>query len=258
MDAKDLTDVIYEVEDHVAWIAINRPERFNSTRNHTIDELISCFRAAWDDARVGVVVLTAVGDRSFCPGHDQKEGEKDPYLRETNVLQHLIRDIPKPVIASVNGVAVGGGHVLHVLCDLTIAAEHARFGQVGPRVGSFDASYGASLLARVAGEKRAREMWFLNDLYDAATAERWGLVNRVVPGPELRIETKRIAQQLLTKSPTALRMLKHALNANSEPAVGYVAWDALALYRQTAESKEGEVAYAEKRMPDYTRWLSGR
>src|SRR5205085_4725442 len=183
-------------------------------------ELIFCFRSAWDDVGVGVVVLTGSGDRSFCPGHDQKEREADPYLRETNVLHHLIRDIPKPVIAAVNGVAVGGGHVLHVLCDLTIAAESATFGQVGPRVGSFDGGFGTAYLARVVGEKRAREIWFRCRRYDAATAERWGLVNEVVPGERLRETVRAWADDMLALSPTALRFLKQSFNADTEHIAG--------------------------------------
>jgi naphthoate synthase len=250
MPTDELADVLYEVDDRVAWITINRPERFNSTRNRTIDELIACFLRAWDEPGVGVVVLTAVGDRSFNPGHDQKEGETDPYLRETHHLQQIIRDIPKPVIASVNGVAVGGGHVLHTLCDLTIAADTARFGQVGPKVGSFDASAGP-LLARIIGEKRAREMWMLNEPIDAQTALQWGLVNRVVPPGELHSETRKMAENLLAKSPTALRVLKHSFNANSNSALGYVGWDALAMYRETSEATEGERAYQEKRPTNF-------
>ena len=250
MTAEHLTDVLYEVEDRVAWITIDRPERFNSTRNNTIDELVGCFLRAWDDPSVGVVVLTAVGDKAFNPGHDQKEGEADPYLRETHHLHSVIRDIPKPVIAGVNGVAVGGGHVLHSICDLTIAADTARFAQVGPKVGSFDASAGP-YLARVIGQKRAREMWMLNEVISAETALSWGLVNKVVPQAQLRAEIRSTADKLLAKSPTALRVLKHAFNADAPPATGYVGWDALALYRQTPESVEGEKAFNEKRPTNF-------
>ena len=189
---EDFTDVIYAVEeDTFAVITINRPERMNAFRGRTVDELLSAFKHAWADRRVAAVILTGAGERAFCAGGDVKEraetgsyGPTEWGMFEIERLHRMIRDIPKPVIAAVNGVAVGGGHVLHVLCDLSIAAEHARFGQSGPRVGSFDAGFGAPYLARVVGEKRARQIWFLLDQYDAATAERWGLVNRVVPAAE--------------------------------------------------------------------------
>src|SRR3954465_2503882 len=189
----ELTDVSYEVEDGLAWITIDRPDRMNAFRARTIDELIHCFKRAWADGEVGVVCLTGVGDRAFSTGGDQKQraetgdyGPSESGLFEIEYLHRLIREIPKPVIAMVNGYAIGGGHVLHLLCDLSIAADHARFGQVGPRVGSFDAGFGTAYLARVVGEKRAREIWFLCRQYDAETAERWGLVNAVAPAAELR------------------------------------------------------------------------
>ena len=187
------TDVTYEVADEsYAIITINRPERMNAFRGRTVDELLSAFKHAWADSRVAAVILTGAGHRAFCVGGDVKQraetgkyGETERGTFEIGGFHRLIRDIPKPVIAAVNGAAIGGGHVLHVLCDLSIAAEHARFGQAGPRVGSFDAGFGSAYLARVVGEKRAREIWFLLDQYDAATAERWGLVNKVVPADEL-------------------------------------------------------------------------
>src|SRR3954454_16619372 len=180
----ELTDVTYTVEDAVAVVTINRPDRMNSFRGRTVDELIFCFKTAWASKGVAAVVLTGAGDKAFCAGGDVKEraetgsyGETEWGTFEIERLHRIIRDIPKPVIAAVNGVAIGGGHVLHVLCDLTVAASHATFGQSGPRVGSVDAGVGSAYLARVVGEKRARQLWFLLDRIDAETAERWGLVN---------------------------------------------------------------------------------
>ena len=200
----DLTDTQYEVQDGLAWITIDRPERMNAFRARTVDELIDLLTRAWADAAVGVICLTGAGDRAFCAGGDQKQraqtgdyGPSSSGLFEIERLHRLIRDVPKPVIAAVNGVAIGGGHVLHVLCDLTIAAEHATFGQIGPRVGSFDAGFGSAYLARVVGEKRAREIWFRCRQYDAATAERWGLVNTVVPAERLREEVRTCADDML-------------------------------------------------------------
>jgi 2-ketocyclohexanecarboxyl-CoA hydrolase len=207
----ELTDVRYEVERGLAWITIDRPERMNAFRARTVDELIGCLKRAWASPEVGVVCLTGAGERAFCTGGDQKQraetgdyGPSESGLFEVENLHRLIREIPKPVIAAVNGFAIGGGHVLHVLCDLTIASDNAVFGQTGPRVGSFDAGFGTAYLARVVGEKRAREIWLLCRQYDAETAERWGLVNRVVPAAELRDEVRRWAAEMLALSPTAL------------------------------------------------------
>ncbi|TMC49924.1 MAG: 1,4-dihydroxy-2-naphthoyl-CoA synthase [Chloroflexi bacterium] len=260
IDAAELTDVTYVVDQGLAWVTINRPERLNAFRGRTVDELIRCFKAAWTDHRVGVVALTGAGDRAFCAGGDQKQrqqtgdyGPTESGLLEVEQLHRLIRDIPKPVIAAVNGVAVGGGHVLHLLCDITIAAEHATFGQAGPRVGSFDAGFGSAYLARVIGEKRAREVWFLCRRYDAATMERWGLVNAVVPATRLGDEVRRWADEMLALSPTALRVLKHSFNADSEAVagIGSIAFDALSLYVGTDEAREGNTAFVEKRQPDF-------
>jgi naphthoate synthase len=257
-----LTDVAYEVERGLAWITINRPERYNAFRAHTVDELIACFKAAWADASVGVVVLTGAGDKAFCAGGDQKQreetgdyGPSESGLFEIETLHRVIRDIPKPVIAAVNGIAIGGGHVLHVLCDLTIAAEHARFGQAGPRVGSFDAGFGSAYLARILGDKRAREVWYLCRQYDAATMLNWGLVNAVVPGAELRAEVRRWADEILEKSPTALRFLKHSFNADSESiaGIGTLSFAGLDLFLETPESHEGTLAFAAKRKPDFSK-----
>jgi naphthoate synthase len=263
MEPDEFTDVRYEVERGLAWITIDRADRFNAFRARTVDELIRAFKAAWADKSVGVVAITGAGDQAFCAGGDQKQrqetgdyGPSESGLFEVETLHRLIRDLPKPVIAAVNGVAVGGGHVLHVLCDLTIAADHARFGQAGPRVGSFDAGFGSAYLARILGEKRAREVWYLCRLYDAATMERWGLVNRVVPKAELRAEVRRWADEMLAKSPTALKVLKHSFNADSEAiaGIGGMAFDALELFVQTDEAKEGVRAFNERRAPDFSKY----
>ncbi len=258
---QEFTDVTMVVEeDSFAVITINRPERFNAFRGRTVDELIAAFRYAWADHRVAAVILTGAGERAFCAGGDVKEraetgsyGETESGLFEIQQLHTLMRAIPKPVIAAVNGVAVGGGHVLHVLADLSIASSTARFGQSGPRVGSFDAGYGSAYLARVVGEKRARQIWFLLDLYDADTAERWGLVNEVVPPDELMDKAKEYARKIASYSPTALRFLKHSFNADSDHlgGIGNVAFAGLDLFVDTDEAKEGARAFAEKRPPDF-------
>jgi naphthoate synthase len=258
--ARPLDDVRYETEHGVAWITIARPHRYNAFRGQTVDELMHCFKLAWADTDVGVVVLTGEGERAFCAGGDQKQraetgdyGPTDYGLFEVEQLHRIIRAIPKPVIAAVNGVAIGGGHVLHVLADITIAADHAIFGQNGPRVGSFDAGFGTSYLARVVGEKRAREIWFLCRRYDAETAERWGLVNRVVPLAELRAEVRRWADEILALSPTALRFLKQSFNADSEhiAGVGSLAFSGLHQFVDSDEAREGVEAFAAKRSPDF-------
>ncbi len=261
MNLSELTDVVYEVDRGLAWITINRPDRFNSFRGRTIDELLRCFKAAWADKTVGVVAFTGAGDKAFCAGGDQKQrqetgdyGPTETGLFEVESVHRIIREIPKPVIAAVNGVAVGGGHVLHFLCDLTIAAEHARFGQAGPRVGSYDAGFGSAYLARIVGDKRAKEIWYLCRVYDAATMERWGLVNKVVPLSELKAEVRRWADELLDKSPYALRALKHSFHADTESiaGIGGMAFDSLDLFVKTPEAREGVEAFNEKRKPDFT------
>lgn len=263
MKIEELTDVRYEVDRGLAWITINRPERYNAFRARTIDELIFAFKCAWADRSVGVIALTGAGEKAFCSGGDQKQrletgdyGPSESGLFEVETLHRVIRDIPKPVIAAVNGVAVGGGHVLHVICDLTIAADHARFGQVGPRVGSYDAGFGSAYLARIVGEKRAREIWYCCRLYDAATMERWALVNQVVPLAELHTTVRQWADEMLAKSPTALRVLKHSFNADSESVagIGTLAFDHLDLFVTTDEAKEGVQAFNEKRTPDFGRF----
>src|SRR5215208_5175848 len=262
----EFTDITYEVDNGLAWITINRPERYNAFRARTLDELIRAFKLAWGSSDVGVICLTGAGEKAFCTGGDQKQraetgdyGPSESGLFEVEYLHRLIREIPKPVIAAVNGYAIGGGHVLHVLCDLSIAADTAVFGQTGPRVGSFDAGFGSAYLARVVGEKRAREIWFLCRRYDAETAERWGLVNRVVPAGELRAEARRWADEMLAKSPTALKVLKPAFNADTEhlAGVGQLAFTGLGLFVQSEEAEEGVRAFAEKRTPDFARFRAG-
>ncbi len=256
----ELTDVRYEAEDGLCWITIDREHRYNSFTAHTVDELIACFKRAWADAEVGVVALTGAGEKAFCTGGDQKQraesgdyGPSESGLFEIEALHRAIRDIPKPVIAAVNGLAIGGGHVLHVICDLSVAAAHARFGQAGPRVGSFDAGFGTGLLARVVGEKRAREIWFLCRQYGAEEAERWGLVNSVVEGPELRAEVRRYADDILALSPTALRFLKQSFNQESEHLAGQaaLAFSGLHEFAASEEAREGVRAFDEKRAPDF-------
>jgi 2-ketocyclohexanecarboxyl-CoA hydrolase len=257
----ELTDVHYEVDNGAAWITIDRQDRMNAFRARTVDELIHCFKRAWSSPEVGVICLTGAGERAFCTGGDQKQraetgdyGPSESGLFEVEYLHRLIREVPKPVLAVVNGYAIGGGHVLHVLCDLTIAADTAVFGQTGPRVGSFDAGFGTSYLARIVGEKRAREIWFLCRQYDAETAERWGLVNRIVPPAELRAEARRWADEILALSPTALRFLKQSFNADTEhlAGVGQLAFSGLGAFLDSEEAEEGVRAFAEKRDPDFS------
>jgi 2-ketocyclohexanecarboxyl-CoA hydrolase len=262
----ELEDVRYEVDDGLAWITIDRPDRLNAFRARTVDELIRCLKRAWASPDVGVVALTGAGDRAFCTGGDQKQraetgdyGPSESGLFEVEQLHRLIREIPKPVIAAVNGYAIGGGHVLHVLCDLTIAADHAQFGQTGPRVGSFDAGFGTAYLARAVGEKRAREIWLLCRRYDAATAERWGLVNRVVPLGELRAEVRRWSDEILRLSPTALRFVKQSFNVDTEhlAGIGQLAFSGLGLFVESEEAREGVEAFTQKREPDFSRFRAG-
>jgi 2-ketocyclohexanecarboxyl-CoA hydrolase len=260
-----LTDVTYEVDHGLAWITINRPERYNSFRARTVDELVNCFKRAWSSDEVGVICLTGAGEKAFCTGGDQKQrmetgdyGPSDSGLFEIDALHRVIRDVPKPVIAAVNGFAIGGGHVLHVLCDLSIAADTARFGQNGPRVGSYDAGFGTGYLARVIGEKRTREIWFLCRQYSAEQAEAWGLVNKVVPAGQLRAEVRSWADEILRLSPTALKVLKQSMNTDTEhfAAIGQMAYSSLKLFGDSAEAKEGITAFNEKRAPDFSAYRS--
>jgi 2-ketocyclohexanecarboxyl-CoA hydrolase len=256
------TDVLYEKTGGVAWITINRPGVRNAFRTRTVHELTDAFLDARFDPAVGVVVLTGAGDKAFCSGGDQKErgsggygsdGQRPMYV---DGLHSAIRHCPKPVIAMVNGFAIGGGHVLHVLCDLTIAADTAIFGQTGPRVGSVDAGHGTGYLARVVGEKKAREIWYLCRQYSAQEALAMGLVNRVVPLSELRAEVERWCAELLDKSPTALALAKQSFNVDSEQRAGVaeLASTALNLYYGTEEAMEGRNAFVEKRPVDYRKF----
>jgi dihydroxynaphthoic acid synthetase len=260
----DYEDILYEVQGPVAVLTINREDRLNAFRAKTVEELIHGFKRAWADIEVRAIVLTGAGERAFCVGGDVKQrsetGDYGPSangLFEGTYLHKLIRDVPKPVIAAVNGLAIGGGHVLHVLCDLSLAAEHARFGQAGPRVGSFDGGFGSAYLARVVGEKRAREIWFLLEQYSAADAERWGLVNRVVPSDELLDLAREWGNTMAQYSPTALRFLKHSFNADTDHQGGLslLSEAGLNVFTTTDEAKEGAAAFAEKRPPEFGKYL---
>jgi naphthoate synthase len=257
------TDIVYQSAEGIAKITINRPEVRNAFRPTTLFELSSAFSAARDDPSIGVIILTGAGDEAFCSGGDQRIRGDDGYVDSHGVgrlnvldLQVQIRRTPKPVIAMVAGYAIGGGHVLHVCCDLTIAADNAVFGQTGPKVGSFDAGYGSWLLASTVGLKKAREIWYLCRQYSAAEALEMGLVNAVVPLEHLEAETISWARELLAKSPLALRMLKGALNAVTDGAAGMqqFAGDATMLYYMSEEAQEGRDAYVSKRAPDFARF----
>jgi dihydroxynaphthoic acid synthetase len=259
----DYTDVLYEQSEGIATITINRADRLNTFRGRTIEELIHAFKRAWADRDVACVILTGAGEKAFCVGGDQKEmqetgsyGTSQNGLWEIDDLHNVIRDIPKPVIAAVNGYAIGGGHVLHVLCDVTVAAEHAKFGQAGPRVGSFDAGWGSAYLARTVGEKRAREIWFFCQQYTAEKALDWGLANRVVPADRLMDEARELAKQAAALSPTALRFLKHAFNADSAHIFGQakMAADGLAAFTNSDEASEARTAFLEKRQADFSKF----
>ena len=264
----DFQDIIYETAEGIAKITINRPEVRNAFRPQTIIELKSAFDLARDDEKVGVVIFTGAGDEAFCSGGDISVRGDDGYIGDDQVgakgigrlnvldLQIQIRRMPKPVIAMVAGWAIGGGHVLHVVCDLTIAAENAKFGQTGPMVGSFDGGYGAGLLARHVGQKKAREIWFLTRQYDAKEALDMGLVNTVVPVKELEAETVQWAREMLQNSPLALRLLKAGLNAADDGLAGVqqLAGDATLLFYMTEEGQEGRDAYKEKRKPNFEKY----
>jgi naphthoate synthase len=262
--ASGFEDIIYEKSsDGIARVIINRPHVRNAFRPQTVNEMITAFVDAREDQNVGVVILTGQGAEAFCSGGDQKVRGDAGYVGTDNVprlnvldLQHLIRYLPKPVIAAVSGYAIGGGHVLHLVCDLTIAAENARFGQTGPRVGSFDAGYGAGLLARTVGQKKAKEIWFLCRQYDAQAALDMGLVNTVVPVAELQAEAEKWARETLALSPTALRFLKASFNADTDGLAGLqqLAGDATRLFYMSEEGSEGKEAYLEKRKPDFSKF----
>ena len=259
-------DIRYDLSSEgIARIAINRPERRNAFRPETIMELQDAFTRAHRDPGVGVIIFTGTGPDAFCAGGDQKVRGDDggyhdmttdtPYLNVLD-LQMQIRRLPKPVVAMVAGYAIGGGHVLHLCCDLTIAADNARFGQTGPRVGSFDAGLGAGLMARTIGMKRAKEIWFLCRQYDAQTALAWGLVNAVVPLEKLEEETVAWCREMLKLSPTALRMIKAGFNADTDGLAGIqeLAGNATGLFYMTAEGQEGRNAWLEKRPQNFTKY----
>tara|TARA_B100000131_G_scaffold20005_1_gene19633 strand:+ start:6216 stop:7046 length:831 start_codon:yes stop_codon:yes gene_type:complete len=265
--AENYTDIKYEKGSNDATgiirITINRPEVRNAFRPKTIKELKEAFEKAREDNDCGVIVFTGEGEKAFCSGGDQKIRGNAGYVGNDGVprlnvldLQKQIRTMPKPVIASVAGYAVGGGHVLHMICDLTIAAENAKFGQTGPNVGSFDGGWGASYMARIIGQKRAREMWYLCKFYNAQEALEWGLVNAVVPIAELEIETINWCRKILEKSPMALRLLKASLNADCDGQAGLqqLAGDATMLFYMTEEAQEGRDAFKEKRKPNFKKF----
>ncbi len=258
-------DIRYEVSEDgaIGKITINRPEVRNAFRPKTVREMLTAFDLAHDDAKVGVIILTGEGDLAFCSGGDQKVRGEAGYVGEDGVprlnvldLQKKIRSLPKPVVAMVAGYAIGGGHVLHVVCDLTIAADNARFGQTGPKVGSFDGGLGSSYLARIVGQKKAREIWFLCRQYDAEEAKDMGLVNTVVPLADLEAETVKWCREMLGHSPLALRCLKAALNADCDGQMGLLdlAGNATMLYYMSEEGREGKEAFLEKRQPDFSKF----
>jgi naphthoate synthase len=262
------TDIRYEVAEGIAKLTICRPERRNAFRPQTLFELTDAFTRARDNTEVGVIVLCGEGPDAFCSGGDQTIRGDDGYIGDDQVaqqgigrlnvldLQILMRRIPKPIIAMIAGYAIGGGHILHLVCDLSIAADNARFGQTGPKVGSFDGGYGSSLLARTIGLKRAKEVWFLCRQYDAAQALDWGLVNTVVPLDDLEMETVAWCRQILTLSPIALRMIKAGMNAADDGLAGVqqLAGDATMLFYMSEEGQEGRNAFVEHRAPDFSRF----
>jgi naphthoate synthase len=262
------TDIRYEVAEGMAKLTICRPERRNAFRPQTLFELTDAFTRARDNPEVGVIVLCGEGPDAFCSGGDQTIRGDDGYIGDDQVgqqgigrlnvldLQILMRRIPKPIIAMIAGYAIGGGHILHLVCDLSIAADNARFGQTGPKVGSFDGGYGSSLLARTIGLKRAKEVWFLCRQYDAAQALDWGLVNTVVPLDDLEMETVAWCRQILTLSPIALRMIKAGMNAADDGLAGVqqLAGDATMLFYMSEEGQEGRNAFVEHRAPDFSRF----
>jgi naphthoate synthase len=256
-------DILYQHAEGIAKISINRPQVHNAFRPLTVQELGQAFRRAHLDPDIGVIILTGAGERAFCSGGDQKIRGDGGYRDDSGVehlnvldLQRQIRTLPKPVVAMVAGYAIGGGHVLHLICDLSIAADNARFGQTGPRVGSFDGGLGAGLLARTVGMKKAKEIWLLCRQYDAQQALEMGLVNTVVPLAELENETVAWCREMLSLSPTALRVLKSAFNAETDGLAGIqeLAGNATALFYQTQEAQEGRDAFVEKRPADFSKF----
>ncbi len=262
--AGEFTDIVYEkCSDGIAKITINRPQVHNAFRPQTVMEMSRALNDARNDAYVGVIILTGMGEKAFCSGGDQKVRGTGGYVGDDGTprlnvldLQREIRTCPKPVVAMVAGWCVGGGHVLHMMCDLTIAAENAMFGQTGPRVGSFDGGWGASYMARIVGQKKAREIWFLCRFYNAKEALDMGLVNTVVPLEKLEAETVQWCHEMLANSPLALRCLKAALNADCDGQAGLqeLAGNATLLYYMTEEGREGKNAFLEKRRPDFSKF----
>jgi len=261
----DFEDVLYEKSEdgQIAKITINRPEVRNAFRPQTTHELLRSLEIAHEDPEVGVIILTGAGDLAFCSGGDQKVRGHAGYIGTDGVprlnildVQRKIRTLPKPVVAMVAGYAIGGGHVLHIVCDLTIAADNARFGQTGPKVGSFDGGLGSSYLARIVGQKKAREIWYLCRQYDAQEALDMGLVNTVVPLADLEKETVQWCREMLQHSPLAMRCLKAALNADCDGQMGLLdlAGNATMLYYMSEEGKEGKNAFLEKRKPDFSKF----
>jgi dihydroxynaphthoic acid synthetase len=263
----EFVDILFEKERGIATITINRPNVLNSFRRQTVEEMIKAFEEAGQDPEIGVILLTGAGDRAFCVGGDVKEWGPSGYDGSSWIdiglpvirLQEVIRNVPKPVIAVVNGYAIGGGHVLQVVCDLAIASKNAKFGQAGPRVGSFDAGYGTAYLARLVGERKAREIWMLCQQYTADEALNMGLINKVVDPSELMDEARRWANEILRLSPSALKMIKASFNADSDHIHGLtqLAFGALNFFYGTPESMEGHQSFIEKRNPDFSGFRVG-
>jgi naphthoate synthase len=263
----EFEDIRYEKDDGVAVLTIDRPDKLNAFRAQTCREMIEAFEDAWADRTVGAVILTGAGERAFCTGGDVSvrgeggydgAGSRHDIGLDIEEVHSIIRDIPKPVIAAVNGYAIGGGHVLHVICDLTIAADTARFGQVGPKVGSVDPGFGTAYLARVVGEKKAREFWYLCDQYSAEECRQMGLVNKVVPAAELMDTAMGWARRIVDMSPTAIKIAKQSFNTDTESirGMGALGIAALALYYGTDEAMEGQRAFTERRPPDFRQFRS--
>lgn len=260
---KEYEDILFQFCDGVAKITINRPEVYNAFRPQTNVDMLDAFEICREKSEIGVVILTGIGDKAFCSGGDQNVKGVGGYIDESGVprlnvldLHKKIRSLPKPVVAMVNGYAIGGGHVLHVVCDLTIASDNARFGQTGPKVGSFDAGFGSSYLARSVGQKKAREIWFLCNQYTAEEAEKMGMVNKVVPLAQLEDTTMEWCKIMLSRSPLALRMIKRGLNAELDGQAGIMelAGDATLMYYLMEEAQEGKNAFLEKRTPDFSKF----
>lgn len=260
---KEYEEILFEFYDGIAKITINRPRYYNAFTPTTTTEISDAFRICRENQDISVVLLTGMGDKAFCSGGDQNVKGKGGYIGKDGIprlnileVQRQIRSLPKPVIAMVNGYAIGGGHVLHVICDLTIASENAIFGQTGPKVGSFDAGFGSSYLARIVGQKKAREIWFMCEQYSAEEAERMGLVNKIVPLAELEDECVSWAKTMMKRSPMALRMIKLGLNAELDGQAGLqeFAGNATLLYYLTEEAQEGKHAFLEKRDPDFHKY----